>query len=357
MKRRRAIAIAAALVVAAGGAGLWFLTADGSGTASADGEDRASTATATVERRDLVETETFDGSLGFDDERPLTSARTGTLTAIAAEGRQIRRGGVLFEVNERPTVLMVGEVPAWRALGAGLEGADVRQLQRNLLALGYRAGGDLEVNGGFDSATAEAVRHWQDDLGLDRTGTVELGDVAFLPGARRMGQHTIETGGTAVAGAQVAVTTSTERVVTLRLDASDQDLVHRGDGVEVTLPSGRTVNGAIAEVGRVAETDATDPAADPTVEITVTLKGDVGTRLDEAPVDVDVATDRASDVLAVPVEALLALAEGGCALEVVDASGSGGTHLVAVETGSFADGWVEVSGDGVVEGMKVVTAA
>ncbi len=181
MKRRGAIAIAAAVLVAAGGAGLWFLTADGSGTASADGE--GGTSTATVERRDLVETDTFDGSLGFDDERALTSARPGTLTAVAAEGRQIHRGGVLFEVNERPTVLMLGEVPAWRSLGSGLEGADVRQLQRNLLALGYEAGGDLDVDGELDSATVEAVRHWQRDLGLDRTGTVELGDVAFLPGA------------------------------------------------------------------------------------------------------------------------------------------------------------------------------
>jgi hypothetical protein len=357
MKRRRAIVIAAVVLVAAGGAGLWLLAADGSGTASADDEAGTPASTATVERRDLVEAETFEGSLGFDDERPLTSARPGTLTALADEGRQIHRGGLLFEVNERPTVLMFGEVPAWRALGAGLEGVDVRQLQRNLLALGYKAGGGLEVDGDFDSATAEAVRDWQDDLGLDHTGTVELGDVVFLPGSRRMGQHTIETGGMAVAGAQVAVTTSIERAVTLNLDATDQDLVHAGDHVEVTLPSGRTVDGSIAEVGRVAESDPTDPTADPRVEIAITIRGEVGTRLDEAPVDVDVETDRASGMLAVPVEALLALAEGGYALEVVDGAGSGGTHLVAVETGSFADGWVEISGDGITEGVKVVTAA
>ena len=45
--------------------------------------------------------------------------------------------------------------------------------------------------------------------------------------------------------------------------------------------------------------------------------------------------------MAVPVAALLAVLEGGYAVEVVDASGS--THLVAVETGLFQDGWVEVT--------------
>jgi hypothetical protein len=70
---------------------------------------------------------------------------------------------------------------------------------------------------------------------------------------------------------------------------------------------------------------------------------------------VDVQTSRADDVLAVPVEALLALAEGGYGVEVVDAPGR--THLVGVDTGTFADGWVEVSGTDVSVGLEVVTAS
>jgi multidrug efflux pump subunit AcrA (membrane-fusion protein) len=73
--------------------------------------------------------------------------------------------------------------------------------------------------------------------------------------------------------------------------------------------------------------------------------------LDEAPVDVRVVSDTAEDVLAVPVTALLALAEGGYAVEVVDADGS--TRLVGVEPGFFAEGLVEVTGD-VAEGDLVV---
>ena len=65
--------------------------------------------------------------------------------------------------------------------------------------------------------------------------------------------------------------------------------------------------------------------------------------LDEAPVDVRVVTDTAEDVLAVPVTALLALAEGGYAVEVVDADGT--TRLVAADPGFFADGLVEIDAD------------
>jgi predicted ribosome-associated RNA-binding protein Tma20 len=56
-------------------------------------------------------------------------------------------------------------------------------------------------------------------------------------------------------------------------------------------------------------------------------------------------------VLAIPVAALLALAEGGYAVELVD---NGSTHLVGVETGLFADGLVEVKGNGLSAGDLVV---
>ena len=73
--------------------------------------------------------------------------------------------------------------------------------------------------------------------------------------------------------------------------------------------------------------------------------------LDEAPVTVTVVTDRRDGVVAVPVTSLLALVEGGYAVEVADPGG--GTHLVAVVPGFFADDLVEVSGD-VAPGDRVV---
>jgi multidrug efflux pump subunit AcrA (membrane-fusion protein) len=73
-----------------------------------------------------------------------------------------------------------------------------------------------------------------------------------------------------------------------------------------------------------------------------------------APVDVIVAIDRRKDVLTVPVNALLAVAEGGFGLEVVDDDGT--TEVVPVRTGLFGDGRVEVKGKGIAEGTVVGTA-
>lgn len=352
---RRTWWVAGVAVVLAACAGGWYAFGDRpAATDGAGGSASAELAIATVQRRDLVERETFDGSLGFGDERSLLSGRSGTITWLADEGAELKRGDVLYEVDERPVVLMLGEVPAYRAMSSGAEGGDVRQLQRNLLALGFDDDGDLEVTGEFDSDTAEAVRDWQEDLGLERTGVVELGDVTFLPSARRMGSHALEVGLGVTGAAQVATTTTLERIVTLDLGATDQDLVAKGDRVQVELPSGERVDGRVSGVARVAETNAEDPTAEATVSVTIRLLSDVETELDEAPVDVDVETSRSEDVLAVPVQALLALAEGGYALEVVEGTG---TQLIGVETGDFADGYVEVSADGLSEGLQVVTAS
>jgi peptidoglycan hydrolase-like protein with peptidoglycan-binding domain len=349
---RRWVAFGAVVVVAAG-AGGWLVLRDGAENAEA-AEGTAELATAMVERRDLVERETVGGSLGFGDERALTSSRSGTITWLADEADVLRRGDVVLEIDERPVVLLFGRVPAYRSLSFGAEGADVRQLQRNLLALGFDDDDDLEVSGEFDSDTTAAVRDWQEDLGLERTGVVELGEIVFLPGARRMGSHTLEVGDAAAAGTQIAATSTRERIVTLDLPASDQDLVARGDRVRVELPDGEQVDGRVAAVARTAEVDPEDPTADPTVEVTIRLLGAVLTDLDEAPVDVDIETSRADGVLAVPVQALLALAEGGYALEVVDGASS---MLIGVDTGAFADGYVEVSGDAISEGLPVVVAS
>ena len=69
---------------------------------------------------------------------------------------------------------------------------------------------------------------------------------------------------------------------------------------------------------------------------------------------VSVVTDQPwdvrADVLAVPVQALVALAEGGYGLEVVDGSS---TRYLPVRTGLFAAGRVEVAGEGLREGLTV----
>jgi hypothetical protein len=74
-------------------------------------------------------------------------------------------------------------------------------------------------------------------------------------------------------------------------------------------------------------------------------------------VTVDITNAAAHGALAVPVASLLALAGGGYAVEVVEADGT--HHLVGVTTGIFDDqaGLVQVTGDGVDAGQRVVVAA
>jgi Putative peptidoglycan binding domain len=199
LRRRRALA--AGLPVVALGAVAAAVVAAG-GEAPADrpaGGVGAAGGTEVVQRRTLVESVQVDGTLGYGDLRPALDRVGGTLTWLPRAGAVIEPGQTLFAVDDRPVVLMDGTVPAWRTLETGVrDGADVRQLERNLAALGYDPG---VVDGTFTAATAGAVRAWQDDLDLPQTGRVELGRVVFLPGARRVAEVKGSLGGGGATGA------------------------------------------------------------------------------------------------------------------------------------------------------------
>ena len=278
---------------------------------------------------------------------------TGTLTSMARAGSVVQRGGVLYRLDGDPIVLMYGSTPAYRALKAGVaDGADVRELEQNLAALGFDPG---TVDETFTSTTAAAVSDWQDSVGLDQTGAVELGRVVFMPGARRIGEHNASVGTVLSSGGEVLDTSSTKRVVSVPLDATKQSLAHEGAKVTVTLPDGGIVRGRISSIGRVAREDSSgssDPNAEKqlVIDVTVELRSNRGIgRLDEAPVGVGLAEQSRRHVLSVPVNALLARRGGGYGVELADSH-----RIVAVEAGLFAGGYVEVSGSGIREGTRVV---
>jgi hypothetical protein len=89
----------------------------------------------------------------------------------------------------------------------------------------------------------------------------------------------------------------------------------------------------------------------PTVTLTITFDNTPpGARLDQAPVNVDILTQRAPNVLAVPANALLALQGGGFGVDVVTGSTS---RLVGVTTGLYSNTLVQVSGAGIAAGVRV----
>jgi len=276
----------------------------------------------------------------------LSAAPEGTFTSVAEEGAIIVQGDVLYRVDNRPTVLLYGESPVFRTLGVGEEGADVAQLQASLIDLGF-ASGDLEI-GTFDDVTLEAVVAWQLSIGAQPDGVVNHGEIVFLPGSLRVGEVVASAGEIAMNGSPVVMTSASSTFVTVDLATTDQSLVDVGDLVDVGLPDEVDVQGTVTSIGTVAQTNQ---AGESFFEMVVTINDpEAAVGLDEAPVDVDIVSDSASNVLAVPVTALLALSEGGYAVEVVD---NGSTRLIGVETGLFADGLVEVTGDSLSAGDLV----
>jgi peptidoglycan hydrolase-like protein with peptidoglycan-binding domain len=356
--RRRRRMLAGVLAVAVLGAtGWWAAGHPGLDTSTPPAAPAAPTATATVQRQDLSGQTKVSGTLGYAGTASVQSPLSGRVTWLPKVGAVIGRGGTLLAVDNRPVQLFYGAKPAWRDLAVGVDdGPDVNQLERNLVALGYDPDHDISIDNHYTWATAAAVRRWQKARGLDQTGTFTTTMPAvFLPWAVRVNTLSASVGGSAAPGGPVYTVTSDRHQVTVDLDVSQQGYVHAGDRVQVVLPNGRRIKGRISEVGRVAQTQGEGQDQTTTIPVTVTLDNPrAGGRLDQAPVEVYVTTQTKRGVLAVPVGALLALKEGGYAVETVDTAGQ--HHLVAVRLGVFSNGMVEVSGTGLRAGTKVVTA-
>jgi hypothetical protein len=278
-------------------------------------------------------------------------------TMLPEAGAVIRRGQPLYAIDGEPTLLLYGSAAAWRAFRPGMPpGRDVAQLDANLDALGYGHGLAGES---FTAATGRAVEALQAARGLAPTGVLPLGSVAFSSGAVRVTSVT-PTLGQAVQAGPVLSVTSTRHQVAIQLDAAQQAQVEVGDDVVVTLPDNSTTPGVVSNVGKVATTPSSSDqgnggSSTPTIEVDVRLlHQSAAGSLDQAPVSVSITTGSVSGVLVVPVNALLALAGGGYAVEV---AGAGGVHrLVGVTLGLFddAEGLVQVSGSGLQAGQRVV---
>ncbi|HTA31864.1 MAG TPA: hypothetical protein VK721_00425 [Solirubrobacteraceae bacterium] len=249
--------------------------------------------------------------------------QSSTFTMLPAVGQVVSRGQTLYAISGRPVVLRYGS-PATRAL--------------------------------------------------------PLGSVVFEPGPVRVTSVTPSVGASVTPGPVLGIT-STAPQVTIELSAAQQSSVKAGDAVTITLPDNQTTPGVVRSVGTVAKTPSNtggeggggnDGNGDgggggeeggPTIEVDVrpSEPGAIG-HLDEAPVTVSITTASVPEALVVPVDALLALAggsgvgSGGYALEVVE----GRVHrLQAVSLGLFddAEGLVQVSGEGLSAGERVVVPA
>jgi hypothetical protein len=340
-RRRRSLAwLAVGVVVVAAGAGVsvWVSSTSTEPATTETGP----VATAVVERGTISATAEWDGTLGHGTPFTVTSGAEGTVTRLAEQGEPVERGDALYRLNEQPVTLLFGAVPMYRDLAPGDSGADVDQLEDNLESLGYN---------GF---TADAVREWQADIGVDKTGIVSRSDVVFLPAGGRIDVLRVGVGDRVSPGTPILDVTGADQVVSLEADVSDRDQFDVDTGVTIALPGGDQVPGTVSTIAAVEVGVEGQEETTSIVQVEITLDEQVGNDLIGASVDVIVAIDEREDVLLVPVNALLALSEGGYGLEIVADDGT--TAIVPVTTGLFADGTVQVDGDDIAEGTVVGVA-
>ncbi|WP_371649495.1 MULTISPECIES: peptidoglycan-binding protein [unclassified Streptomyces] len=360
MTRRTAfLALGAAAVAASVTGGALLFGGDGDAGASARSGDLPP-ATAKVVRTDLVLSKTVDGKLDFAQRRAVKSAVEGTVTVAAAEGRTVKTGQALYELNDKPVTLLYGPVPMFREMKAGDRGSDVLQLERSLRDLGYGAG--LYVDTEYDRYTEAAVKRWQKSLNRESTGRVGKGDVVFQPGQVKVVAADAALADQIAPGATVLTIAATRPVVRAQLEQTDGALTSKNTKVEVALPSGRTVAGRVAGTVRPEEpgsgSGAAGASAQKGITVEIVLDGGASAMSGEdakASASVKFVSEAHKGVLAVPVEAVVALRgeNGGYGLQIVQGATS---KMVRVETGMTADGRIEVSGPDVREGVQVGVA-
>ncbi|MFF3817209.1 peptidoglycan-binding protein [Streptomyces bluensis] len=416
-RRRRVVIGAVALAVVMAGALTVTAWHNRGGKPDTKSGGDARVATAVVARTDLSNDQTLDGTLGYGRATTVKGGRAGLITWLPATGTTVRRGEPLYRVDNVPVPVFYGSTPLYRTLEArGTTGPDVKVVADNLRKLGYdigaqptvgtwiaqepvtpgepgtgrTAGGAAQGTAGSATQTAPpdttgtttstpsgstpstrapvqvkrgdgvltsslvaAIKRWQQSAGMPPTGVLGVGDLSVLSGAVRV--ESVQAQLADAADGTVLTVTSTVKSVTVPVEAGEAGSMKRGDSVAVSLPDDSTTQGTIIAIGATVQRSDSEGGSgpgQPQLTVGIALRDTAAVRkLDSAPVRVRFTSETRKDVLSVPVGALLALREGGYAVQLP------GGRLVAVKTGMFSKGLVEISGSGIEAGTKVVTTS
>ena len=355
--RRRWVAVLVVVVLLAAAAVVLAVSGVFKPSSPGTGASQYKTSSAVVHRESLTSQINLSATLGDSGSYTLTNQGTGTITSLPAVGHVVRRGKEAYGLNGTPVVLLYGNTTSYRTLSEGMSGPDVRELNQNLIALGYATKADLLPLRDFSANTAYALEQYQTALGITSpTGSLTLGQAVFLPSAARITawETSVVPGAAATPGEALMTATSDTPVATISLDPSQEGEVKLGDHVGITLPDGSSTPGVITNVGKVASTNAAGVTSVP-VTVSLTHPQAAG-GLSQAPVTVQVTTGKVNNVLVVPVDALEAHAGGGYSVEVI---GPHRHYLVPVQVGVFDDaaGLVQVTSPRLAAGQRVVVPA
>lgn len=297
---------------------------------------------------------------------PATNPAHGAITHIAPAGTAVTTGTVLFWQNGFPVVAIEGDASTTPSLARALnakssDGVDVKLLETFLSTAGFDPGKVLTIDDHWDLATSAAVVQWLGSLGIPAdpaSVTVPVGSFIVVPGGLFTGTPNVAEGAIPTGDTVVTSLTTAAREITTTAPVGGTTFVV-GATIDVMFPDGTVSPGTVVKVGNVATNASNTPGATPSVPITIDVAG-VPATVDafvQIPVTLQVVAQEEKQAFVVPVSALVALAEGGFAVEVVtgqNADGTNATKLVGVKPGMYADGFVSITGTGVTAGSKVV---
>lgn len=244
-RRRGAYSLWVVLVVLAAGLG-W----GGATVLSSEAEPAPVDLFTTVQ----VESGEVSSSIALNVEAAWTSVnvganlRSGVVTTIdLLVGDAASQGSALYSVDLRPVFVGIGTVPAFRDIGNGMRGQDVRQLQQFLHDLGWYNG---DIDGAAGAATATAIADWQRFHEFEPTGVLDRGDIVFVPAlpARIVLDEDVLSRGFALVGGEQAVhALSAEPTFSLSVSDVQAAQIAPGTVVEITAPDGSVLSALAGE--------------------------------------------------------------------------------------------------------------
>ncbi|MGZ4722835.1 MAG: hypothetical protein ACXV8L_01335, partial [Ilumatobacteraceae bacterium] len=279
-----------------------------------------------------------------------------TIDRQAAAGGKVTTGTVLFWSDGLPVIAVEGDAAATpvlsRALSAGVaDGIDVKLFEQALSAGGFTADSTMTVDDHFDAATATAASAWLASLGVTADPAslvIPAGTFVVVPAGLSIGTALVPDSTVLPGDSVVMSLTAPSRQVTTTAPIGDATFA-LGAKIDVQFPDGTVQPGTVVNVGNVATNTSNTPGSTPSVTITISvdnIPASVDTFV-EIPVTLRVVSASVPKAIVVPVSALVALKEGGYAVEVVtgkNPDGSNQTKLIGVKPGLFTNGFVQVDG-------------
>lgn len=294
---------------------------------------------------------------------------SGTLTWLPTAGTVVSQGGTLYDVDTDPVILMYGQVPEWRTLEPGVTpGVDVKQLAEALNTLPLMKGYDpLPTSGDYTYSVQAAVSRLLVARGMPASTTLQQGQVFFAPGAVVVGPAVATLGASVTAGTQVMQLSLQSRQIVVPLQGSGAGQVQVGQSAKISFTSGSTapIRATVTAVepatsGAPGGASGSGPAGpqgggsqSASLQAVLSPAGDAQLPAGTPSVTATIVIAQQSNVLLVPIAALVATSNTSYAIEIRQTGKDPSLVPVTVSGYDDSSGEAAVSGSGVEAGEMV----